>query len=294
MKIHHLNCGSSAPLGGKLMGGTGHPLRAARSVSHCLLIETDRELILVDSGFGTGDIEDPVGRLGKRFLRLARPVLSYQETALHQLRALGYHPRDLRHIVLTHVDPDHAGGISDFPDAKVHVLAAAHAAATAPPGRRERSRARANQRQWAHGPNWVTYDSTGGDRWFGFDGVRPIEEIAGDIVLVPLPGHSHGHTGVAVRTGDDGDGSKPEWILHAGDAYLFHSEVDVEHPSVPFAIGLFERRQQVDARARVENQARLRALINAHGDQVRVICAHDPSEYESLSNGRLAVRRTAS
>jgi glyoxylase-like metal-dependent hydrolase (beta-lactamase superfamily II) len=279
MRIHHLNCGVTEPFGGALMGGTGHPLRKVSGLSHCLLVETSRDLVLIDSGFGMGDIEHPAERLGRRFVRLARPVLDPGQTALAQLTALGYAPGDLRHIVLTHLDPDHAGGISDFPQAKVHVLADAHRAAAARPGRHERARARANQLQWAHGPDWVTYDAGDGERWFGLEGARPLRGLPPDILLMPLPGHSHGHAGVAVRSGG-GPGSATEWVLHAGDAYFFHGQLDHDHPSAPAGIRLFEKRQQVDAAARADTQARLRVLVSAHSDQVEVISGHDRSEFD--------------
>ncbi len=105
MIIRHLNCGVTEPRGGRLMGGSGHPLRTVHGVSHCLLVETENGLVLIDSGFGLDDIAHPTERLGKRFLRLARPVLDPQHTAVRQLSALGYDPRDVRHLVLTHLDP---------------------------------------------------------------------------------------------------------------------------------------------------------------------------------------------
>jgi glyoxylase-like metal-dependent hydrolase (beta-lactamase superfamily II) len=37
----------------------------------------------------------------------------------HQVQRLGFDPRDVRHIVLTHLDFDHAGGLDDFPHATV-------------------------------------------------------------------------------------------------------------------------------------------------------------------------------
>ena len=52
-----------------------------------------------------------------------------EETAAHQIAALGYSLDEVRHIVLTHLDLDHAGGMADFPRAQVHVLAAEHNAA---------------------------------------------------------------------------------------------------------------------------------------------------------------------
>lgn len=51
-------------------------------------------------------------------------MLSEDETAIRQVERLGYTADDVRHIILTHLDIDHSGGLSDFPAAQVHVLQA--------------------------------------------------------------------------------------------------------------------------------------------------------------------------
>jgi len=100
--VHHLDCAPMNPVGG------------APLVAHCLLVETGSSLVLVDTGLGTADVADP-RRLGTFFRRAMRPELAMAHTAYHQIRALGYDPRDVQDIVLTHLDLDHAGGLADFP-----------------------------------------------------------------------------------------------------------------------------------------------------------------------------------
>ncbi|MDH6133377.1 glyoxylase-like metal-dependent hydrolase (beta-lactamase superfamily II) [Kitasatospora sp. MAA4] len=268
MTIHHLDCASMCPLGGRLLLGSGGRL-TGRMVAHCLVVESADGLILVDTGLGTGDIADP-GRLGRGFLTMVRPQLSLASTALHQLRALGHRPQDVRHIVLTHLDVDHAGGLADFPDARVHVLADELRAARARATRGERDRYRPVQ--WAHGPRWVEHGS-GGESWYGFQAVRPLAEASSDLLLVPLPGHTRGHSGVAVR---DGEG----WLLHCGDAYFSHTDIDPGAGRRPPGLRAFQRMVAVDDRARLHNQERLRALRREHGAEVRLICAHDPDEFD--------------
>lgn len=68
-------------------------------------------------------------RLDRNFVTLNRPRLEPAITAIRQIEALGFSPADVRHILLTHMDVDHTGGIADFPAAKVHVYAKEHAAA---------------------------------------------------------------------------------------------------------------------------------------------------------------------
>ena len=130
-RIHHLNCGSLCPRGGKMFGAGGGPFSPAPMCCHCLLIEGEDGLVLVDSGLGVEDVTEP-RRLGFMFRAMARPKLEVAETALRQVADLGFRPSDVRHVVPTHLDLDHAGGIGDFPAAAVHVFAAELSAASNP------------------------------------------------------------------------------------------------------------------------------------------------------------------
>ena len=120
-------------------------------VCHCVLVETDRGLVLIDSGIGLEDIARPAERLGRMFVTMVGAELNPEQTAVRQIERLGFSRRDVRHIILTHLDLDHAGGLSDFPEAKVHVARAEYDVAFQPKGR---DRQRYRPLQWAHGPDW--------------------------------------------------------------------------------------------------------------------------------------------
>jgi glyoxylase-like metal-dependent hydrolase (beta-lactamase superfamily II) len=307
MRIHHLNCGTLRPLGGRRINGNRLPFLTARMVCHCLLIETDQRLVLVDSGFGQDDIGrlsrlrsvirprqrlDPADTTPRQLTRHAysmfaiRPRLDPAETAVRQVAELGYSPDDVRDIVLTHLDLDHAGGLPDFPAARVHVHQAEYNAAMSAATSDERSihRFRYWPYQWAHGPEWVMY--TEGDRWFGFEAVRELQGLP-DIALVPLHGHSRGHAGVAVHVGDaeSGTGSVTRWLLHAGDAYFDHREVDPVEPQSTPGLASFQNWLQADRSARRRNRARLRELAAEHGDDVEFFSSHDPVEFDRYRDG---------
>ena len=64
MKVHHLNCCSMRPYNERLIHGFGSWIASGRMVAHCLLIETNDGLVLVDSGLGLDDLADPARRLG--------------------------------------------------------------------------------------------------------------------------------------------------------------------------------------------------------------------------------------
>jgi hypothetical protein len=46
---------------------------------------------------------------------------------------------------------------------------------------------------------------------------------------------------------------------------------------MPFVLGLFQRRADMDRKMRLANLARLRALKAAHGAEVEIVNSHDPA-----------------
>ncbi|HWB80615.1 MAG TPA: MBL fold metallo-hydrolase [Nannocystaceae bacterium] len=271
MRIHHLNCISSCPLGGRLMdGSTRSILQRGHLTCHCLLVEADDRLVLVDTGFGTHDVADPAARLSRFFLALVKPEFREEMTAVRQIARLGFDPYHVRDIVLTHLDFDHAGGLDDFPGARVHLLQREYKAALARSTIIDRMRYR--PQQWSTRMNWYVHEPDG-ESWMGFERVRPIAELGDEIALVPLVGHTFGHCGVAVR-------ERERWALLAGDAYFFHAEMDWKDPLCTPGLRFYQWMMEKDRRARLVNQERLRGLVHANGDVVDVFCAHDVVEFE--------------
>lgn len=171
----------------------------------CLLIETNRGLVLVDTGLGRDDYVHRAAII-RVFQMVTIAPLNPEEAAVRQIARLGYEPEDVRHIVLTHMHFDHCGGLPDFPHASVHVHRREHEAFAGQP-RRWTDLAYVH-RHVAHKPHFVLYEDTG-ERWFDFAAIRlPFEP---EMWLVPLFGHTRGHCGVAVRT-------ESGWLFHVGDA----------------------------------------------------------------------------
>lgn len=242
-----------------------HRRIASRIVCHVLLIEGADGLVLVDTGFGSDDVRNP-RQISRPFTAAIRPRLEVGETAVAQVRERGFDPCDVRHIVLTHLDVDHAGGLPDFPQAKIHVWAREHEAMMRPP-LRERVRYAIGKAHWAHGPHWATHEFAGDD-WLGFESVRVLPESDSEILLIPLPGHSLGHTGVALRQPN-------RWLLHCGDAYFYRDEVSTP-PDCPPGLRAYEAMVQANGKLRHQNQERLRELARRHSSEVELICSHDP------------------
>ena len=277
-QLHHLNCGTlSPPLGAALMGAATAGFRHGDLVCHCVLVETDRVLLLVDTGFGLADVARPAERIGRPFMGLVRPRLDASDTAVRQVEALGYDPRDVRHVVLTHMDHDHTGGLGDFPQADVHLLAAEQDRAMARPRALDRRRYR--PAHWAHvsAGRWRRYDSTGA-AWFGFQASEPLRGVGEDIRLVSLPGHTAGHAGVAVPLGDG-------WLLHAGDAYLDRYQVYMEATRQRVLTRVFDRVVQDDLPLALQTRRRLMTLEREQRPGVRIVGAHDPDDLAAARRG---------
>jgi glyoxylase-like metal-dependent hydrolase (beta-lactamase superfamily II) len=262
MKVHHLNC---ATLCARVGGGVKN-FAPDKLVCHVLLLETSQGLVLVDAGLSQQDMKDPrqLGpvRLALQFSRDLR------ESAFNQVKALGFSTKDVTHIVPTHLDLDHAGGAVDFPQAQVHVMDLEREEALNPQSRMSRARYRPQHIQAIS--HWKTYAAQGGETWMNFQGVQRVAGVKEEIFLIPLPGHTKGHFGVAVQD------EKGAWLFHCGDAYYDRREV--ERPGeTPLAVRLFRRVVHENYRQAVMTQKKIAETLEQKS--VCVFCAHDHSEW---------------
>lgn len=243
MSIQILNCGTMRPYFPRVENGVT-----------CLLVETNQGPVLVDTGLGLRDYKSPTKRM-RFFTHMMRSPRDLAETALHQVRRLGYKPADVGHILMTHMHLDHAGGLPDFPQAKVHLFQLEYEYVLG-----GRTNIFFIKDHWAHGPDWVPHQLSG-EKWYGFDAVR-LYDFEPELWLVPLVGHTPGHSGVAVRSGDG-------WVFHGGDA-------------LPFNLGFDEVPDWLAKRFIGPHLPRLRDFMKAH-PEVQVVGAHmSPDFYERI------------
>jgi glyoxylase-like metal-dependent hydrolase (beta-lactamase superfamily II) len=255
MKVHHLNCGTMN-------------MPSAPMVCHVLLVETANGLVLVDSGFGSHDCLEPAKRLGPT-RHIVRPILDQRETAVHQIERLGFRRDDVRHIIITHFDIDHIGGLSDFPAAHIHVTAAEALGAMRSPSWRERLRYRASQ--WSHEPHIVEREPHG-EKWRGFAAAKELDEVSPGIALVALPGHTRGHACVAVDAGH-------RWILHCGDSFYHWATLD-GRARVPRVLTVMESAVAWNLKQVRDNHDRLAELHRRQDPDLFIVNAHDSTLYE--------------
>lgn len=274
MRVHHLDCATLCPPSARLVNGRGSLFARGRMVCHTLLVETPRDgLVLVDSGLSVDDVRGARARLGLGFLALLAPELDEQQCALRRVEALGFRASDVRHVVLSHMDSDHAGGIRDFPNAKIHVHVREHEDATGQPTLKEKLRYQ--PLQWEHRADFVLYRG-GGEALLGFSGAMELEGLPPEIRMIPMPGHSRGHVLTAVQ-------ANGAWLVHAGDAYFHRGAIDAAFGPEPYGARLVETLDAVDLRAVRANHRTLAALREQKG--VRVFCAHDPEELAACQRG---------
>lgn len=246
--IHHINCGFL------------HKPPGPRVVCHCLLLEDRSGLALVDTGIGLLDVQRPAERLGQQLIDMAGFQFDEADTAVRQVERLGFRPADVRHVVLTHGDPDHVGGLADFPHAEVHVAGEEHASVATGSWRYVPV-------QFAHGPTWKLYHKSVRS-WYGLE-ARPVAlGFESEVLLVPLFGHTLGHCGVAIQRGD-------RWLLHVGDAYYLRVELATDdHP----VSALAAQRADDDAMRRASLEE-IRRLHRDHRGEIDLFGYHDPAEF---------------
>jgi glyoxylase-like metal-dependent hydrolase (beta-lactamase superfamily II) len=229
------------------------------------VIEHPEGLIVVDTG-ETARVSAPghFPRWHPYFRFGLREWVEPEQEIGPQLRALGFSPEDVRWVVLTHFHTDHAGGLEHFPTSEILATRTDYAHSR---GLRGSVRGFLPQR-W---PEWFapTLIEHQDGPFESFAQSTTLTE-AGDVHLIPTPGHTPGHMSVVLEDGD-------EVIVFAGDAsYTEQNMVDGVPDGVSPAMG-----------AARDSLARLRRLAVAR--HTVLLPTHDPDSGARLAD-RQAVR----
>lgn len=255
----HLSCGRGEPLGARWFKTRfkGH------MECHCLLFQAEGRLILVDTGLSREELNAPqtMGWFAKSLGLQAQPELA----AYHQIQELDLDPATVTDIVLTHLDLDHAGGLIDFPNARIHVSERELSAAKR--SRTISERLRYRRQQWQH-CNWVPHRTTDPSDIDALPVVLRIGNWA--LSLLPLFGHTRGHCGVLIQ-------SEQRTLLHCGDAYYDRSELS---EAGSFFYRCFKRGVDVSIREATKARQRLETLSRER-PEIHFFCSHDPEEFAS-------------
>jgi glyoxylase-like metal-dependent hydrolase (beta-lactamase superfamily II) len=175
-------------------------------VDTAFLVNTGKQLILVDAGAGTWWGGGALGRLAG------------------SLRSAGYTPEEVDIVLVTHLHSDHVGGLTTrdgkrvFLSADVYVAKAESDFWLSP---EITAKAPKDAQPFFQSAQAIAAPYIKAGRWHTFSGSEPIVD---GMQVVPLPGHTPGHTGYEFS-------SKGQQILFWGD--IVHAQrVQLQHPEV--------------------------------------------------------------
>lgn len=230
---------------------------------YCYVIEHPEGLIVVDTGIPANANDRNYFPPWMLLLQRAAPFrITPDEEIGSLLRICGLDPADVRWIVQTHLHQDHEGGLHHFPNAQVLISRREWQAAQGLAGRMIGYR---NDR-WPASLAPTLVDFT--EHATGAFPRRQTLTRAGDVYLVPTPGHSPGHMSLLVEEDD-------HIVCFAGDtAYsqdlLFRTAID--------GVASNPQAQQASQRAilRLARETPLIYLPTHEWDAERRLCDREP------------------
>lgn len=247
IQVHHLNCVRIvSPINDNVCG-------------HCLLINENGKLILIDTGIGLLDTLHPKERIGQELVEIVGYCFDENLTMIRQIEKLGLYPQNVTDCVISHLDNDHVGGLADFPQATVHVGIEEFE-------NYQSGNARYLKMPLSHNPKIQTYPSSDFN-WFGFEARKVEIDLKTEIFLVPLFGHTLGHCGVALKIDN-------KWLFYIADAYYMRIELtDSTH-----AVNQLAKIRADNDELRIETLDKIRNLVIEHPD-IHVFGYHDITEF---------------
>jgi len=251
-EIYHLNCVKIvSPYADNVCG-------------HCLLLKQKDRMALIDTGIGLLDSQLPEERIGHELVKITGYQFDENQTAVRQIERLGLNPVQVADCIISHLDNDHIGGLADFPHATVHV------------GSEEYEHYMLGNPRYLkiplqHNPDIKTYGTS--DRlWFGLEARKVATALDVEMLLIPLPGHTLGHCGIAIKNDD-------RWLFYVADAYYLREELsDIDHPVHELA----EMRAD-DNKLRIDTLEKIRRLMQDH-PEIEIFGYHDISEFEHYNS----------
>jgi glyoxylase-like metal-dependent hydrolase (beta-lactamase superfamily II) len=194
----------------------------------CLLVRVGDRHILIDTGYGVQPERPEVGQLAK------------------SLAEVGVTANDIDTVVISHPHGDHIGGAT---------VGSGEAAQLVYPS----ARYWLGQADWEHfsppdmlGQNGLVDKLMPLAKTEHLDLADGEQEIAPGVRLLPLPGHTPGHMGVAFTTGQ-------EMAIYVGD--LVHHPLQIEHPEWSPIFDSLPSLSRETRRGLVERARREHALV---------------------------------
>ncbi len=276
MRVHVIQVGR-VPVSEQFFAATrlGDALRALarRGESFpvfAFIIEHSDGHIVVDTGYHHGVTQLPLVRFLRRLLRTG-VFMQLEDEVGPRMRAIGLRPEDVRLVIPTHLDADHAGGVGHFPNARILVNRAEYNYAT----KTRLGRMRALPGLW---PDWFRpclYDLEP-EPYGPFPQSFSATE-RGDVRIVPTPGHTPAHVSPVIDT----PGKK---LLFAGDHILRQDWITADGIRLAATLHVYKRQAR-------ETSERICAFVKdlptivlpSHDpDVARIVMAMEPISLERV------------
>lgn len=214
-------------------------------------------LLLVDTAYGRRTVADPLDYPGKTTVR--RVGLEMGTPVADLLPAIDKGPEDVQHVFLTHIHHDHAGGVEDFPDAKLWVS--------------EADWTWGAKKRGLHGVDPLPYQDARPTHPAYDDGpygpFAAHEDVFGDgsVLLLPAPGHTPGSQLVWVNTPTE------SWLF-LGDATWVDEGLEGPTPKAWLVRNVVE----ADWKTGMDALHRVRSLRNT--PDLHLVAGHEPADLE--------------
>nr|WP_314844268.1 MBL fold metallo-hydrolase [uncultured Microbacterium sp.] len=260
-RLRHYVCGSTSHDLGHLMRGAEKGAREFPS-GVFLYDAADGRRVLFDTGYATGRWR--TGWRGVVYRRLLPPRVSTEDDVAARLRADGVDPASVTHVVLSHLHPDHVGGVRRFPQATFVVSEGMLRTLRSP--RLRTGVLTGLLPPWFPDPHTVVL----GEADFTPVDVSGVTLRAHDLLgdgsylILDLPGHADGHQGALVE----------RRVILAGDAAWGSDLLDDAD-----RLTRLPRAVQHEPR---EYATTARVLAQTAAGGIRVVCSHDPLESKDL------------
>ena len=151
-------------------------VRTGEPILGYMVRTADRKIVVIDTGYRPGTLGEEAGD------ELAFLQASPEQLVLNQLKRLEISPEDVDYVLVTHLDPDHAGFTGSFPRAEI-VIQRRHLALA-----RKSSAPRFHLTRGAWDSPLIRFREVDGD-----------VEILPGIHLLETSGHVTGHQSVLLR-----------------------------------------------------------------------------------------------
>jgi len=267
MEIHPIKTGSVKVKKAQQSRKTGGMLRVLTDPGwsewlpiYAWLIKHPEGTIVVDTGETSRTAQPGYFPRWHPFFRFAAIMkVSRDDEIDRQLKRYGVDPLDVDKVILTHLHTDHIGGIYHFPNSKILVPSTDYREAKGMLGKLKGFLPQ-HWESWFN-PTEITFQNR---PYHSFDQSLPVTDD-GSVVIVPTPGHTHGHVSVIADTGN-------EKIFQAGDTSYNQELLQKMQPD---GVGP-DKKQMIETHKKI--------LRLAESDPVVYLPSHDPESARRLKN----------